>query len=310
MREHITTNTTTSLRHAASTVEIDRTRHALQQRAWHRWGFLFAAAVALLMALCHIARAQQTAAPEAARPRLFVVGDSTARNNANGARGWGDPFVAYLDAAKIDVQNRARAGRSSRTFITEGLWDAVVADIRPGDTVLIQMGHNDGGPIDSGRFRASLPGIGEETKEITRTDGAKETVHTYGWYLRKMIADAKAKGVTPLVLSLTVRNLWKDGKVERGNGAYGRWAKEVAAAQDVAFLDLTAIIADRYDALGQEAVKAMFGPDYVHTSPAGAELNAASVVAGLKAAKHPLTAFLSEKGAAVEAYKPAVTAAS
>jgi hypothetical protein len=54
---------------------------------------------------------------------LFVVGDSTANNNANGGRGWGDPFIALFDASKINVLNRARAGRSSRTFFTEGLWD-------------------------------------------------------------------------------------------------------------------------------------------------------------------------------------------
>ncbi len=53
-------------------------------------------------------------------PSLFVVGDSTANNNANGAKGWGDPFAAFFDAAKVNVLNRARAGRSSRTFLTEG----------------------------------------------------------------------------------------------------------------------------------------------------------------------------------------------
>src|SRR6266699_3890094 len=61
--------------------------------------------------------------PPAADPKLptiFVVGDSTANNNANGARGWGDPFVSYFDTTKVNVLNRARAGRSSRTFTTEG----------------------------------------------------------------------------------------------------------------------------------------------------------------------------------------------
>src|SRR5712692_1932178 len=58
-------------------------------------------------------------------PTLFVCGDSTANNNANGAQGWGDPFIGYFDAKKINVLNRARGGRSSRTFITEGLWDKV-----------------------------------------------------------------------------------------------------------------------------------------------------------------------------------------
>jgi rhamnogalacturonan acetylesterase len=96
-------------------------------------------------------------------PTLFVVGDSTANNNANGGKGWGDPFVAFFDTSKLNVLNRARAGRSSRTFLTEGLWDKVLEDLKAGDFVLIQFGHNDGGPLDTGRARGSLPGLGEET---------------------------------------------------------------------------------------------------------------------------------------------------
>jgi rhamnogalacturonan acetylesterase len=125
-------------------------------------------------------------------PTLFVIGDSTANNNANGGLGWADPFVNYFDTSKLNVVNRARAGRSSRTFITEGLWDKVLNDMKTGDFVLIQFGHNDGGPLDTERARGSLPGTGEETKEITTASGAKEVVHTYGWYLRKFIVEAKA----------------------------------------------------------------------------------------------------------------------
>src|SRR4051794_23197335 len=54
-------------------------------------------------------------------PTIFVVGDSTANSSGNGAFGWGDPFIDYFDLSKVNVLNRARAGRSSRTFITEGL---------------------------------------------------------------------------------------------------------------------------------------------------------------------------------------------
>ncbi|MDX6712834.1 MAG: hypothetical protein QOH96_3850, partial [Blastocatellia bacterium] len=100
-------------------------------------------------------------------PTLFVVGDSTANNNANGGRGWGDPFMAYFDPTKINVLNRARGGRSSRTYLTEGLWDKVMADVKPGDTVLIQFGHNDAGAVnDDSRARGSLPGTGDATQEI------------------------------------------------------------------------------------------------------------------------------------------------
>jgi len=119
-----------------------------------------------------------------------------------------------------------------------------------------------------------------------------------------MIADAKAKGATPIVLSLTVRNIWKDGKVERGSGKFGQWAAEVAKSQGVAFVDLTTIIADRYEELGEEKVKPLFGPDHTHTSPAGAELNAALVVAGLKALPHnPLAHYFAAKAKAVSKAK-------
>src|SRR5947209_5685635 len=83
-------------------------------------------------------------------PTIYVIGDSTASNNGNGLVGWGDPFRSYFDEIQIHVLNRARAGRSSRTFQTEGLWDKVLADLKPGDFVLIQFGHNDAGPLDTG----------------------------------------------------------------------------------------------------------------------------------------------------------------
>ncbi|RYX84778.1 rhamnogalacturonan acetylesterase [bacterium] len=263
--------------------------------------FIGLAVVGLCFALTGTSIAQQEVRPNI--PTLFVVGDSTARNNANGAQGWADPFKDYFDAAKVTVLNRAMAGRSSRTFITEGRWDTVVHDMKAGDVVLLQMGHNDGGPIDTGRARASLPGLGEETRDVTKADGSKETVHTYGWYMRKMAVETKAKGATPIMLSLTVRNLWKDGKVERGSGNYREQIAELAKTQNIEFVDVTNIIADRYDALGQEPVKAMFGPDYVHTSPQGADLNATSVVAGLKTLKDlPFSNWFSEKGLAVAPY--------
>src|SRR5215471_57074 len=227
-------------------------------------------------------------------PTIFVLGDSTANNHAGGALGWGDPFIDYFDAAKTNVLNRARAGRSSRTFITEGLWDKVLREMKRGDFVLIQFGHNDGGAInDATRARGSLPGTGEEAREIDNLlTKQHEVVHTYGWYMRKMIEDTKAKGAVPIVLSLTVRNIWKDGHVERGSGKFGQWAAEVAGAQKVIFIDVTKLIADKYEQLGEEKVKELFATDHTHTSPAGAELNAALIVAGIKGLNSPLKLFL------------------
>ena len=161
---------------------------------------------------------------------VYAIGDSTAQNADH--RGWADPFAAYFDPAKMKVINSARAGRSSRTFFTEGLWERVRSDLKPGDFVLIQFGHNDGGPPDEDRARGSLPGVGEESKEFSLPNGKQEVVHTFGWYLRKFIEDTKAKGATPIVLSLTVRNIWTNGRVERGSGSFGKWSAEVAKALD------------------------------------------------------------------------------
>ena len=213
--------------------------------------------------LCFAATMAMLAA-QAPLPTVFIAGDSTANNVER--RGWGDSLGSYFDATKVKIENRARAGRSSRTFLTEGLWDKLTADLRPGDIVLLQFGHNDGGPLDTGRARGSFPGLGEETKAVTMSNGTKELVHTYGWYMRKFIADAKAKGAKPMVLSLTVRNIWKDGKVERGSGNFSKWAQEMAKA-DLPFIDVTNIVADQYQKLGEEKVKPLFSTDHTHTSP-------------------------------------------
>ncbi len=243
-------------------------------------------------------------------PTVFIAGDSTAaRSGGAEQQGWAVPFADYFDAAKINVVNRARGGRSSRTFITEGLWDELLADVKAGDFVLIQFGHNDGGAINEEppgstrplRARGSLPGLGEESTEIDNAVTKKhEVVHTFGWYIRKMVADVKAKGATPVLLSLTLRNIWNDGKVERGSGSYRAWDRELAAREGIAFVDLSRILADSYQELGREKVGTFFAKDHTHTSPAGAEFTAAAVVAGLKGIKGgPWEQFFSEKGRAV-----------
>jgi lysophospholipase L1-like esterase len=223
------------------------------------------------------------------KPTLFLIGDSTVRNHTHGQLGWGDPLSGWFDSSRITVTNRALGGRSSRTFLTEGLWDKVLAELKSGDFVLMQFGHNDGGPLDDGRARASLKGNGDQSQVITnKSSGKVETVHTYGWYMRKYIADAKARGATPIVLSPVPRKIWKDGKVARANNDYGKWAKEAAAAENIPFVDLNEIIAGHYKALGPEKVETLFGDEHTHTNEEGARLNAQCVVEGLRALKNCL----------------------
>lgn len=221
------------------------------------------------------------------KPTLYLVGDSTVNNSGEGFQGWGNVIGDYFDKSKVNVVNKARGGRSSRTFYTEGLWKQVADELKKGDFVLIQFGHNDGGAIDKEKFRGSIRGVGEEKQEIVGQDGKPETVYTFGWYLRKFIADAREKGATVILLSPVPRNQWTDGKVKRENETYGKWSRETAQSQKVEFLDLNEITARKYEKLGAEIVgKEYFTTkDHTHTSPVGAKMNAESVIEGLKKLK-------------------------
>jgi lysophospholipase L1-like esterase len=254
-----------------------------------------------------VASLVSTASFAAEAPSIFIAGDSTAQPGGPGAIGWGKPFAALFDPAKVNLVNSARGGRSSRTFVAEGLWDGLLAGVKTGDYVLIQFGHNDGGPINGERIaRGSLPGLGDETQEIDNLSTKQhETVHTFGWYMRKMITETKSKGAMPILLSLTVRNIWADGHVERGSGKYGEWTRELAQSEHVAFIDLTSLVADRYERMGADAVKPFFPRDHTHTSDEGAELNSRMVLAGLKALhENGILRALSAAGQAVEIAPP------
>ncbi|PWT89155.1 MAG: lysophospholipase, partial [Blastocatellia bacterium] len=232
-------------------------------------------AVGLLVSWVAIATGQQKTTPT-----LFIVGDSTVHNTSEGLQGWGDVIAEFFDETKIKVVNRARGGRSSRTFQTEGIWDQVLSELKAGDFVLIQFGHNDGGAVnDDSRARGSLRGTGDETQEIDNLLTKKhEVVHTYGWYMRKYVVDTKAKGATPIVLSQVPRNIWKDGKVERVKDTYGGWAESIAKSTGAFFIDLNEISARQLETIGLERVgKEVFLTDHTHTTPTGARLNAMSV---------------------------------
>jgi lysophospholipase L1-like esterase len=223
------------------------------------------------------------------KPVLYIIGDSTVKNgdgkNNNLLQGWGSFVDAYFDTTKISIRNHAIGGRSSRTFITEGRWDKILATLKKGDYVLIQFGHNDSGPLDdTARARGTIKGTGEDSI-VTFNPIRKraETVHSYGWYMRKYVQEAKAKGATPIICSPIPRNDWKNGKVDRSNESYTLWSRQVAEANNAYFIDLHNRIADEYDnILGEEKVRAFFPKEHTHTNKAGAELNARIVVKGIQ----------------------------
>ncbi len=218
-------------------------------------------------------------------PVIFVIGDSTVKNGQGkgdgGMWGWGDFFNYFFDLSRISVENHALGGRSSRTFYTEGLWNKILPGIKKGDYLFIEFGHNDGGPLNTGRARASLKGTGEESETvIMERTGGPEEVFTFGHYLRLFIRQAKAHGAIPIVLSHTPGNKWTDNKMDRCDETYGKWSKEVAAQEGAMYIDVNDRSARKFEAFGIEKTKTYY-KDNVHTTYDGAILNAKSVVEGL-----------------------------
>jgi len=231
-------------------------------------------------------------------PTIFVVGDSTASNGPN--LGWGDHLANYFDLTKINVANRAHAGRSSRSYMVEGAWDKVLAELKPGDYVMLQWGQNDGGDLGGAKPRGDLRGDGDATEDVLQSVGVLagkvETVHTYGWYNRKYVADAEAKGATPMFLSETVHNSWKPDAAGALHVSpemrFGPVMWKIAQEDKLAFIDMAPVEAARMESVGKDKASLWFPIDYVHTSAEGAELNAQSVVIALEIAKSPLVKYL------------------
>ncbi len=230
------------------------------------------------------------------KPVVFTTGDSTMKNtdrDEDGMWGWGAVAGTVFNEKKCTVVNAGRAGRSTRTFLYEGLWNKVYNSLEPGDYVLIQFGHNDIGGIDRDKERGVIASA-DDTCHVykMKSNGKYQVIYSFGWYLKKFIQDVREKGATPILLSLTPRNEWQNGKIERRNDSYGKWYRQVAEETGVEFIDVHNITADALDKKGQEKAKAYYNHDHTHTSKAGAMLNAKSVAKGLKKAKSPLAKYL------------------
>jgi lysophospholipase L1-like esterase len=224
------------------------------------------------------------------KPTLYVIGDSTVQNSdGNGTNeywGWGSLLYAYIDTNQVAIRNHAKPGTSTRAFINEGRWDKILQTLKQGDFVMIQFGHNDGSPInDTARARGTLKGIGEDSVNIINAKTAKpETVHSYGWYLRKMVKEAKEKGASVIICSLVPREKWKDNRVVKEE-MYPEWAEATAKDAQCLFINLNQLISQKWEAMGAEKVRAFFPVDHTHTNLQGAQLNAACVIEGLKQLK-------------------------
>lgn len=225
-------------------------------------------------------------------PVLFLVGNSTMRNGTlgngnNGQWGWGYFAYQYFDENKITVENQALGGMSSRTFYNN-LWEPIRQALKPGDWVVVSIGHNDNGPYDSGRARASIPGVGNDTLNVTiKETGKQETVYTYGGYMRKYIDDIRAAGAYPILMSLTPRDAYDEkGKIVRK--PHTQWLMQVAAEEGVPYVDLNEISGQKLDGFSHWKEKYHFFGDHIHTSKFGAEMNARSAAEGLWNSRNPM----------------------
>lgn len=246
-----------------------------------------------------------TVQPDQAKPTLFLIGDSTVKNGrgdgAGGLWGWGNFISTYFDTTSISIQNSALGGTSSRTFQTQGHWDKVLAQVKPGDYVMMQFGHNDSGPLnDTLRARGTIRGNGDESEAIDNLITKQhEVVHSYGWYIRKLIKETEAKGATAIVLSPVPRNTWAGGNAGRNDESYGKWAAEAAEQENAFFIHLNKLIADRYEQEGEEQVRNEYfnTTDHTHTIEAGAQVNAEAVVEGIRGLRNlKLNKYLSKQG--------------
>lgn len=190
-------------------------------------------------------------AQEAPKARVFIASDSTAQDYAAQRypqSGWGTMLRCAFDPS-ITVENRAIGGRSTRSFINEGRLDRIAADIRKGDTLLIQFGHNDASKDKPERYTP---------------------VEDYRTLLLRYIDVARKAGAQPVLLTPVTRRNFKDGAVVPSFPAYSAAAREVAKATHTPLIDLDTLSGSWVQAAGPEAAKRYF----LHYPPGGPGLPA------------------------------------
>jgi lysophospholipase L1-like esterase len=226
--------------------------------------------------------------------RLYIIGDSTVSNgDPEAITGWGNPIRTMFDTTRMTVINRAIGGRSAHSY--RPTWEEILAELRPGDFVLMGFGHNDGNPQVGGSIKA---GFSEDTVRVTRRGRTEpETFHTYGWYMTDYVRAAKAREAIPILFSQVPWRELNDGKSVRAGvpGGFGDFLGQVAAAEEVAYVPLNDLVADQYEALGQEEVNTFFLTDHTHTNWKGAVFNARTMIEGLRALNHhPIRGYIPQ----------------
>ena len=210
-------------------------------------------------------------AAEARNPsprQIFIAGDSTASEygpERAPRQGWGQVLDSFLDDS-FAVRNHAKSGRSARSFIEEGWFDGIAKDIRAGDVLLIQFGHND-----------------EKIEDPTRYNEPREA---FPQWLMRYVTMARAKGATPILITPVARRTFDHGKqLLDTHGLYAQAVRELAQREGLGLIDLNVRSMDWLRALGDGPSKAYFmhvpeqqQADDTHLSSQGAVAVACLVV--------------------------------
>jgi rhamnogalacturonyl hydrolase YesR/lysophospholipase L1-like esterase len=221
------------------------------------------------------------------KPMVFLAGDSTCKNGQGtgtlGQWGWGSFFAEYLTDA-VSVENDAVGGLSSRTFYEGTQWPLIRDNVRKGDIVIIQFGHNDMAPLGTGRARGTLEGTGDKPQNVVmERNGAHQDVYSYGHYVRMMVRQAKMRGAIPIVVSPTPQNNWTgEKKIRRFTDTFNAWCRQVAQEEGVTFIDFNDICAAEYENMGRTKAQRDYFADSVHTREAGARLYCEVLAKALK----------------------------
>jgi lysophospholipase L1-like esterase len=170
---------------------------------------------------------------------VYLIGDSTIaikEKKAYPETGWGMPFALFFDSTVV-VDNRAKNGRSTRTFISENRWQPIVDQLKEGDYVFIQFGHND------------------ESKE--KTD-RYTTPEEYKKNLTKFIDESQVKKAFPVLLTPVSRRRFKDGVAQESHVEYSPLVHEVARAKSVPLIDLDKLSLELLKKYGEDQSKLLF----------------------------------------------------
>lgn len=167
------------------------------------------------------------------KPTIYMIGDSTMANkNAKcfPETGWGEAFSAFVDTSRISIENHARNGRSTKSFIDQGLWEKVISKINPGDYLFIQFGHND--------------------EKIYKPKVYARAETTYKLNLERFIKECREKrGIPILFTSIVRRHFEESGVLLDTHGNYPAVVRQVGLEQNVPVIDMeakTKLLVERY----------------------------------------------------------------